>query len=528
MILVTAKQMRKLDFLSIERDGIPSLKLMENAGSTVCEVIKQEIPDLKKKIIIIICGLGNNGGDGLVVLRHLLTSKYNAVAMVVGKKQEMSFDALVQLKKLKAAKSKLIFCTDFDTFIKKWKKNKAPQVMVDALFGTGLSRKVEGLHEKIICFLNEQKIIRVSVDIPSGLSADHGKPLGTALHAEMTVTFEYPKIGFFSPDGVHFVGKLFVKPIGISVKAKEELEKQVSTHVITKKDTLPLLVPRSQNTHKGTLGHVFVVGASKGKVGAGVMASFAALRAGAGLSTLVLPEAAYQKIDRTALEIMATPIADLERGFFVEKNLPQVLDIVSKASVVALGPGLGTEVETQKFVQAFLKNYEGPLVLDADGINAIWENPLILKSRKAFTLLTPHPGEMASLVQLSIEHIQANRIQVARDFASHVGCYLLLKGFRSVLAFPDGQIFINPTGNPAMASAGQGDVLTGLYAGLLSQYPGHQKETLLFGCFLHGLVGDLLAKKGQRVVMAMDIAHNLHLGYQFLRKKSKILSTVFY
>lgn len=270
---------------------------------------------------------------------------------------------------------------------------------------------------------------------------------------------------------------------------------------ITFKEISSLLKPRVQDSHKGSYGHVMIIACSKGKIGAGILAAQGALRAGAGLSTLILPADAFKRVDPEALEIMYEPV---QGGFFTEKHLKKVLRLVKKSSVVALGPGLGTQKSTVKFVQEFIQCYHGPLIIDADGLNAMAGKKI---KRKGLTLLTPHPGEMGRLIGKTAKFVQENRLKVAKDFAVKNKVHLLLKGYRSIVAFPNGEIWINPTGNPAMAQGGQGDALTGIFAGLISEF-GWKKHALLAAPFFHGLVGDQLAKK-KRIVLASDILKNL-------------------
>ena len=278
-----------------------------------------------------------------------------------------------------------------------------------------------------------------------------------------------------------------------------------------------LLKPRKSDTNKGSYGHVYVIAGSYGKIGAGVLATLSVLKSGAGLSTLILPDSCYKKIDLNALEVMYEPIKDAGRGFFSDADVKTVLQKITKASVVVLGPGLGDNPKTFSFVQKILPKINTPVVLDADGLNAISKNPKILLKRKCLTFLTPHPGEMSRLTGLSISRIQENRAKIASEFSKKYKVILLLKGHKSVVAFPDGSTWINPTGNPGMASAGQGDVLSGIYAGLISEF-GIKKEVFLLGCFLHGLVGNLLVKKGERVVLGTEIIKNLKIGFNFLSR----------
>ncbi|MBI2339734.1 MAG: NAD(P)H-hydrate dehydratase [Deltaproteobacteria bacterium] len=502
MYLLTAQETRRLDDLSIHRCKIPARRLMNRAGKEVFRVIKKEFENLKRKKIAVFCGPGNNGGDGLVVARHLKKAGAKVQIFLLSPPRKRGSSTYLDSR---------FRGNDIGGIFDKIGK---PDLVIDALFGIGLSRPLAGTPRKWIREMNRLKGVKLAIDIPSGLCADTGKVLGTAFRADITVTFGYPKRGFFPGDGTlsqahNCVGKLYVRPIGLSPRVIEQLKPQ--THLITTSDIKPPLNPRLKTSHKGTYGHVFTVACSLGKIGAGLMAAHTALKAGAGLSTLVLPSGAYRKIDPRALEIMYEPIGPGNSAFFTPKDLPAVLERLKKATVVAIGPGLGAHPHTVHFVHSVLSHYRGPMVIDADGLNAVAANPEILMKRRGLTLLTPHPAEMGRLVGTTTPVVQKNRLKTTASFARRYGVNVLLKGYRSILSLSNGITWINPTGNPAMASAGQGDVLTGIYAGLMAQYL-QRTEALLFGCFLHGLVGDLLAQK-RRVVLATDVANNLDLGY---------------
>ena len=524
MYLLTSQEMRRLDELSIGRDGIPSLTLMENAGRQTFLVIKKIVPKLRGRKIFIFCGPGGNGGDGLVLLRHLLKGGAKAEAFCLFSRDQLKGDPLEVFQKLGKGEKNVFFISPFKSLRKKVGGLGKPHFVVDALFGTGLARPLEGIFREAVDWLNSLEAKRLAIDIPSGLSSDSGEILGTTFTADHTVALGFPKRGLFVGGGSERCGEIHVVPIGLSEKAIAELKSE--THLITRGDVGIVANPRKKRSHKGTYGHAFTIGGSTGKIGAGVMAASAALKGGAGLSTLVLPRSAYDRIDPTSLEIMVEPVEDSGNGFFREVDVDRVLSKMEKASVASLGPGLGMEEETVAFVRDFVRRCPLPLIVDADGLNAVARSPAILSERKGFTLLTPHPTEMARLIRKTTEEVQRNRIGTARVFAMEHRVHVVLKGYRSVVAFPDGEVWINPTGGPAMASAGAGDVLTGICAGLISEF-GPVKEGVLAGPFLHGLVGDLLAKKGNRVVMATEILKNLRLGYQFLKKRSELLSTLF-
>ncbi len=290
-------------------------------------------------------------------------------------------------------------------------------------------------------------------------------------------------------------------------------------NTLTRVDTFDELVmhERAKWTHKGTLGHVFIIGASQNMPGAGIMTAYSALKSGAGLSTLILPAQAFGHVDPKSLEIMYAPVKDQGKGYFLDKNCNEVLKLTQKARMVALGPGLGTKSETTKFIQNFIIRYKGPLLIDADGLNAIAKNPKLLLKREGVTVLTPHFGEMSRLCHKSIESVLKNPLKIAQAFAYKYKVFLILKGYHSIIVNSDQNYSINPTGGPSMANAGQGDALSGILTGLIAEH-GFCMKVLQFGVFLHGLVGDLLTQKGFKVVMARDIIENLNLGYTALRQ----------
>jgi len=479
MKIVTSAQMRQLDEESIHRYGISSKKLMENAGRAVFEVLHEKFI-LNKKRVVVVCGPGNNGGDGLVIARHL--KKIGAKVSLVSLEKE--------IKSI----------------------HKKPDLIIDALFGIGLARILTGAAKKTVEWINAQKAIRVSVDIPSGLNADTGEVMGVSVKADLTVTLGLPKIGLLNIKAADFVGELCVVPIGLAPQALKKI--QSDFHLVTPSDFASCLEPRKKNSNKGTYGHVMTVAGSYQKIGAGILSAIAALKSGAGLSTLVLPDKAFQKIDTRALEIMYAPIG--HERHFQSKHLSEVMEVINSARVVAIGPGLGTEPGTIRFAHQFIQKYTGPLVIDADALNALSMNPDLLKKRRALTVLTPHPGEMARLIKKSVAYVQNNREKVAREFSKQYRVILVLKGYRSLIAFPDGNLWISPTGNPAMASAGQGDALTGIISAMLSQFSSNQ-EAVLYSVYMHGWIGDFLSRK-KKVVLASDIINNLDIFWKSLVK----------
>lgn len=510
MKLLTSASMREWDAVSIHRDRIPSLRLMENAGRAFVRVFQRLEPFHQKVPISVVCGPGNNGGDGFVIARRLVKLGYPVRILVPFDLAELKGDALINFRRLERAR--LISQTFAD-----------PHVIIDALFGTGLARPLRGEYRKIIGWMNEQGQRRYAVDIPSGLNADTGSPLGIAVRADHTITFGAPKRGFFTGKGHDYVGYLHVVSIGLSASALRDIPPRVQ--IITSGEVDWVVRPRAHTAHKGHYGHVGVVGGSNGMMGAPLMAGYAALRAGAGRVSVFVPESAYRRIDATKLELMIHAVPDRGRGWF-NRDSSLLKQAMGSVTVVALGPGLGRSPGTGRIVADLMTDVAKPLIIDADGLWWLGRQKSLLRRLRAGTLLTPHEGEMATLMGRSSAWIRLHRQECAQEFATKHGVAVLLKGYRSVLALPDGRLYLNPTGNPGMASAGQGDVLTGIYAGLMAQYA-NDERALMAGCFLHGLVGDLLARGGYQAVLAMDIVNHWVLGLRFLSKKNKLYESEF-
>lgn len=492
MDILTREEMQKLDAESIA-SGISSLTLMENAGRAVAKILLHDY--LKKKgRVLVVCGTGNNGGDGLVVARLLFQKKIPVTIFIVGDEKKIKGDCFTQYKKC-SKKIPIFFIQD-----QKDLKIKNHSVIVDALFGTGLSRPLTDLHQVCVDWMNNLQLPIVSIDIPSGLDSNTGEVLGSSIAAHRTITLGLPKLGLFVGEAHDFVGIIDVVPIGL----RNELLATIAPtyHLVTQEKIEILFKKRKKNSHKGSFGHVFVIGGSLGKIGAGVLSCFAALKAGAGLATFILPKNSYQRIDHSYLEVMYEPIG---LGDYLRKeDVSEVLEKIKEASVVVLGPGLGIASSTIEFVHEIISKIKAPLILDADALNALALNPDLLHVRKYPTLLTPHPGEMGRLLKKSTEEIQKNRVSFARNFSTQYGVCLILKGYRTLIAFSDGTLWVNPTGNPSQSNAGQGDVLCGILAGLISEHQ-FRPETILGGPFLAGMVADTLEKKGHRVVLASDI-----------------------
>ncbi len=501
MKLATAAQMQAVDRAAIEKYKIPSLDLMERAGAGVADLIKKKFP--KKGLVAVIVGKGNNGGDGLVVARHLKEAGFDVDLYLTSPWTEFSADARINWDKLAGVIANVYeIATDAD--VRKLPKAfEKVTCIVDAIFGTGLVAEVRGKYHSIIEFINSHTKPVVSVDIPSGLSADTGQALGVAVRANWTVTFGMPKVGLVTNLGAEYSHEIEVVDIGIP---KEVTDKADTGYYLISPDMFQgHFGKRVLDTSKGDNGRVLVIGGSAGKIGAGLLSSRAALRSGAGLVTYALPETAYTKFDTRAPEVMYEAVEDDQLGVLTKKSLPQLVALMKDKNVVALGPGLGTADGTKAAVTEIIKKAAAPIVIDADGLNCIADDLTILNGKKLPIVLTPHPGEMSRLTGANIKDIQNDRIKYAKELARARHVYVVLKGHRTVVATPEGAIYINPTGNPAMATAGTGDVLTGVIAGFIAQkIP--VEAAVIAGVYIHGMAGDVAAEEvGERGVIASDL-----------------------
>jgi NAD(P)H-hydrate epimerase len=480
--------MREVDRRSSEL-GIPGLVLMENAGQRVVELLAHAYAPLREQRILVICGKGNNGGDGLVVARQLYTRfrLRNFHVVLAGDPGEMEGDAAANFRMLEAVGCPVSF--------ELTPEMETATLIVDALLGTGIHGAAKGRALELIRAINRRFPLAdvVSVDLPSGLDSDSGVPPGETVHANHTVTFTAPKLCHVLSPACELAGKLHVAEIG---SPAELYEHDPSIYLSLSEPGLfaNLFQPRVPDSNKGMYGHVLVIAGSTGKSGAAAMAGIAALRAGAGLVTVASPEGALGSIAAHSAALMTEVLA---------RDEPARARLLERKSLVAIGPGLGQDAETVQFVRSMVEQTPLPMVVDADGLNALAGHASRYRWPRIFT---PHPGEMSRLNGRTIAEIQADRIETARTFATERDVYLVLKGNRSVVAAPDGRVWINPTGSPAMATGGTGDVLTGLIAGLVAQFPDQLDAALLAAVYLHGRAGELgAAKIGEKSLIATDL-----------------------
>ncbi len=507
MYIVTADEMREMDRQTIENFGLPGRVLMENAGRGAARVLMEKFPDLSSKRVAIAAGRGNNGGDGFVIARYLTQAGISVTVYLLSDSNRLTGDAADNFKLLGALGIPVKEITDENRFNQVKTEMAHYHIWVDAIFGTGLNSEVTGFFKAVIHYINELNRPILSVDIPSGLHADTGKPCGICIRASITVTFAFPKIGHILLPGAAYTGELHIIDIGIPPHVVKNVPPR--HHLMTKDAVRNLVHPRACDIHKGGTGHTLVIAGSPGKTGSAAMTAMSALRAGAGLVTLGIPKSLNPVMEAKSLEVMTLPLPETQNGMHSDKSIETIMALIADKKCLAIGPGMGTDPQTQKLVHFLVKECPVPIVLDADGLNNLADNPGILLSRKSDVILTPHPGEMARMLSTTPKNIQANRIDIARSFAAIYNVHLVLKGARTLIAHPDGHVFINPTGNPGMASAGMGDVLTGMIAGFLSQGYSPQAATHL-AVYLHGDAADTVAAgKGPYGYIASDVVSGL-------------------
>ena len=507
MKIVTAAQMQMLDRRAITEARIPGLVLMERAGTGVVQQLERHFAPLKDKRITIVCGKGNNGGDGFVVARLLARKRIAIQVLCLAKTTDMSRDARVMHGRLlRIAKKNVIPSTQDSESLRDL--FAASDIIVDAILGTGLSTAVSGPYEQVIQTINASGRAVLAVDIPSGLNADTGIVLGAAVRADVTVTFGLPKIGLYIGQGVDHAGSTHVVDIGIPASLVELVESRtiLLTHAMAK-TSLPRRTPSS---HKGTYGHAGIIAGSVGKTGAAALAAKAALRVGTGLVTVATPSGVNDTLEAKLLEVMTVPMPETKAHTLARSGLDRLLAFTRVRTAIAIGPGLTTHPETVELIQELVKRVDKPCVLDADALNALAGKASLLTESKLPPILTPHPGEMARLgIDASPQSVNADRIGVAGRFARERGVLVVLKGARTIVARPDGMIAVCPTGNPGMATAGTGDVLTGMIVGLLAQGL-TPWDAACTGTYFHGLAGDLAAGQiGQAAMTAGDLIEHI-------------------
>lgn len=506
MKTVTPSQMREIDRRTIEDLGISSLVLMESAGLALLDEIESRTQDPRLRVTIV-CGPGNNGGDGMVAARHLADRGHEVVTFLAAPRSSFSGDAKVQLRTLTRLEMDVSVLSSPSSFERAFRRAGESDVLVDSLFGTGLGRTVEGSWAQCVSIINSCPGLVISADVPSGLDARTGHPLGDCVTADVTVTFGLPKTGLVIFPGAQFAGEVVVADIGIPRSVIDSME--LPGELLGSDAVERVYEERWPDTHKGSYGHLLLCCGSAGKLGAGILASRGALRAGAGLVTLAVPASALHQVDAATPEVMAAPLHETAEGSFSRLGVHGLRKLIRERDALAIGPGISTHPEVGELVREVLK-WEGfPAVVDADALNVLEGDLELLRPRGPHTVITPHPGEMSRLLGSSTKDVQSDRIGAALECAGRSGCVVVLKGAGTVVAHPDGTFYINTTGNPGMASGGTGDVLTGMIGALLARGCSPIKSAAA-SVFLHGAAGDMAAGKiSEHSLTATDIVECL-------------------
>lgn len=508
MYIVTSDQMKVLDQRTIQEMGIPGAVLMENAGRGTFEAMLYQFPDQKNGPIHICCGRGNNGGDGFVIARYFLNLGAEVMVHLFTSAEKVQGDAKINLEAYRNMGGIIIEIEDEAAFAGIKDELGRAAIIVDALLGTGLSSEVKGLYRMVIDHINSLKNIPiVAVDVPSGIDAATGKILGSAIKANLTCTYGLTKIGHFTYPGRENTGELEVIDIGIPESLIET--SGINTFLQEEDDFMGLIPKRKPDSHKGTYGHVLVLAGSSGKTGAASLAGHAAMRTGAGLVTLVVPNSLRSIVEEKTKEVMTQTLPDTDKGYLGMDSWQKLEEMLENKSAAAVGPGLSDRDETGELIFKLVKEANIPLVIDADGLNLLAKNKEVLKKAKKTPVLTPHPGEMSRLTGLSVKEVQADRINIASSFAKEYRVIVVLKGASTVIAEPEGKIFINTTGNPGMAGGGMGDVLTGFIVSLIGQGMA-SLDAARMAVFIHGAIGDFIAEnRAESGILASDITEKI-------------------
>jgi ADP-dependent NAD(P)H-hydrate dehydratase / NAD(P)H-hydrate epimerase len=507
MKITSAAEMREIDRITTEKFGVPSLDLMEHAGTAVADFTLRHYPNAKT--IGVICGKGNNGGDGFVAARKLREAGKQVRVLLLAEPTELRGDAAEKFERMQIEPAVAL---NAEELRERGGCALGSDLLLDAILGTGFRPPVSGLYADAIAAMNSSGTPVVAVDIPSGADADAMSPNTESLRARADAV-----VTFTAPRPAHVLAELTTGETQITLigSPEEAIVSSLGLNLITPRDFSEFLAPRQPEGQKGIYGHALIVGGSFGKSGAAAMAGVACLRSGVGLATVATPRSVLPTVAGYAPELMTEPVAESDSGTITAEAVAQLEPLLKAMNVVALGPGISRNPETVSFVHQFVPQCPKPLVIDADGLNAFAGDTAPLNGSKRILVLTPHPGEMARLTGKTVKEVQADRIGVARNFAKQHQCVLVLKGHRTLVALPDGTVWVNVTGNPGMATGGAGDVLTGITAGLLAQAqamksPDANVKAVIAAVYLHGLAGDVARERmGEPSLIATDIIEGL-------------------
>jgi NAD(P)H-hydrate epimerase len=514
MKIVTAAEMRAIDRATSERFGIPLLTLMENAGSAVAEHVLTHYGEAQR--IVILCGKGNNGGDGFVAARRLHQEGKTVQVVLLADRVEVRGDAAVMFDKLPG--SAIVVPSSENWNSDRVRRSLLGDLYLDAMLGTGFKPPVSGRYADAIAFLNASQTPVVAVDIPSGADADAmDRQPGTIARADSIITFTAPR-------PAHVFSSLTPGPTCVADigSPDEAIVSSLRLNLITARDFAPLIGPRPTDSNKGKYGHVLVIGGSVGKAGSVAMAGMSALRAGAGLATVATSESVLSTVAGFHPELMTEPLPETAAGTIAASAAEKLEALTKGKSVVAIGPGISRFPETSELVRTLVSNREVPVVLDADGLNAFAGCTNRLTGNGRLLVITPHPGEMARLAQSSIADVQKDRLGVARKFARDHALIVVLKGHRTLVVQPDGEAWVNTTGNPGMSTGGTGDILTGMVAAFIAQNPESARLAVCAAVHLHGLAGDVMLEKvGEHAMIATDLLGGLPQAFRRAQRAAR-------
>ena len=515
MKIVSAAEMRDIDRVTSERFGVPSLTLMENAGTAVAEFVASKYPDAKE--ITLICGKGNNGGDGFVAARRLREMGKEVRVVLLASPADLRGDAAEMFKKMQVAP--LVLKSHDDLISGKAHGAFDGDLILDALLGTGFHPPVSGLYAEAIAAMNAKDVPVVVVDIPSGADADvMGEQTGAVVRADAIVTFTAPRPAHAF--GSLTSGPTVVAPIG---SPEEAIVSSLQLDLIAPRDLTSFVGPRPLAANKGNFGHVLLIGGSLGKAGAAAMAGISVLRSGAGLVTTATPKSVLATVAGFHPEAMTEALEETEAGTISMRALEygRLDQLVRGKTVLAIGPGISRNPETSEFVRTVVGKYKLPTVVDADGLNAFEGVAEKLNGKVAALVITPHPGEMGRLLGVSAAEVQRDRLNIARNFAREHEAVVVLKGHRTLIAQPNGEVWVNTTGNPGMATGGTGDILTGMISGMIAQNPGSPIQAVITAVYLHGLAGDVAREMmGEQSLVATDLVTALPEAFRRLRREA--------
>jgi hydroxyethylthiazole kinase-like uncharacterized protein yjeF len=502
-------EMRNLDRRAIDEYGITQEILMENAGQAAYFTILKEF-GIKNKNFVTFCGVGNNGGDGLVVTRKIYSSGGKVTVFILGDQSKFLGAAEQNFEIINNLEIDVIDLRDVSLALETINKCDA---IIDAIFGTGLDREVKGIYEDVISMINISQKKVFSIDIPSGINGDTGQVMGTAVKADYTTTFGLPKIGNLLYPGFDYVGKLYVTHISFPPVMQNSDQLKIATN-----DPIPIPA-RDKDTHKGTFGKILFIAGSSNYLGAPYFAALSFLKAGGGLSYLATTANVVAAIGSKGSEIVFVPLKNTTSGSISLENKQQLLKFSENVDMVVIGPGLSLNTETQTLVRDFSDEIKKPLLIDGDGITAVANDCECIKQREAPTILTPHLGEMERIVGKNIEDISNSKINVLQNTAEELNATIVLKGAHSLIGYPDRRVLVNLSGNPGMATSGSGDVLTGTIAAMFGLgFP--IDDAVRMGVFLHGFAGDLAANnQGEDGLIASDIMNQLPASLRTYREE---------